>query len=179
MADVRAAKDAKKAAAAKARKADTPGDRPVGRAQWVSDSQVKACTRCQAPFTFVRRRHHCRVCGLIFCNSCTSGYVGAGVLLCAPCAVCQCRTTSPGALRKVGAAPQLLLVLSCRCLLLLLLTFQNLPGPPGVLGVCGPPVLRRVAFSCRPRCTEPGRVLASTGWRLCVGVQRPWQVLRR
>ncbi|KAH3763997.1 rab GTPase-activating protein 1 [Pelomyxa schiedti] len=41
---------------------------PVG---WVPDHMVSACSSCHTPFSFVFRRHHCRRCGGIFCNSCS------------------------------------------------------------------------------------------------------------
>ncbi|MBN3320645.1 LST2 protein, partial [Atractosteus spatula] len=38
---------------------------------WVPDSACDHCTACQAPFTILRRRHHCRSCGKIFCARCS------------------------------------------------------------------------------------------------------------
>ena len=32
---------------------------------WVPDEDVLHCSACKAPFTFVRRRHHCRNCGKV------------------------------------------------------------------------------------------------------------------
>ncbi|KAL4231323.1 Lateral signaling target protein 2 [Mactra antiquata] len=40
--------------------------------EWVPDKEVERCTACKTPFTFVRRRHHCRNCGKIFCGKCSS-----------------------------------------------------------------------------------------------------------
>lgn len=34
------------------------------------DSRGKACYECQVRFTALRRRHHCRICGQIFCVKC-------------------------------------------------------------------------------------------------------------
>ncbi|KJH43812.1 FYVE zinc finger [Dictyocaulus viviparus] len=39
--------------------------------RWVPDEDCEQCTACSAPFTVVRRRHHCRNCGRIFCNKCS------------------------------------------------------------------------------------------------------------
>lgn len=38
---------------------------------WVPDSEAQACSACGAAFTFLRRRHHCRACGRIFCATCS------------------------------------------------------------------------------------------------------------
>lgn len=39
---------------------------------WVPDAEAPNCMGCQEPFTFVRRRHHCRACGKVFCNRCSN-----------------------------------------------------------------------------------------------------------
>ncbi|XP_044094163.1 zinc finger FYVE domain-containing protein 9 isoform X2 [Neovison vison] len=39
---------------------------------WVPDSQAPNCMKCEARFTFTKRRHHCRACGKVFCASCCS-----------------------------------------------------------------------------------------------------------
>eukprot|EP00038_Savillea_parva_P014436 m.215834 g.215834 ORF g.215834 m.215834 type:complete len:464 (+) comp28058_c0_seq1:454-1845(+) len=38
---------------------------------WVPDASVHQCTACLDEFNFFNRRHHCRVCGKIFCADCT------------------------------------------------------------------------------------------------------------
>ena len=78
--------------------------------QWVPDKQVVACmaSDCQTPFTFLRRKHHCRVCGRIFCASCSSNVVlgadGQEVRLCSSCyyehQLVIARRTSDGELRR-------------------------------------------------------------------------------
>ncbi|KAK0396274.1 hypothetical protein QR680_001651 [Steinernema hermaphroditum] len=40
--------------------------------RWVPDSDCEQCTACGSPFTIVRRRHHCRNCGRIFCSRCSA-----------------------------------------------------------------------------------------------------------
>ncbi|CAI2356924.1 unnamed protein product [Caenorhabditis sp. 36 PRJEB53466] len=39
--------------------------------RWVPDEDCEQCTACSMPFNFVRRRHHCRNCGRIFCHRCS------------------------------------------------------------------------------------------------------------
>jgi lipid-binding SYLF domain-containing protein len=39
---------------------------------WTSDDQRQQCTSCSKPFdNFFNRRHHCRLCGDIFCHDCS------------------------------------------------------------------------------------------------------------
>jgi hypothetical protein len=45
-------------------------DVPPRHAMWMPDAATDACLKCTKPFTFLRRRHHCRACGLIFCAEC-------------------------------------------------------------------------------------------------------------
>lgn len=42
----------------------------LGKEFWMKDENAKTCFRCSKPFTTFRRRHHCRVCGQIFCSAC-------------------------------------------------------------------------------------------------------------
>jgi len=37
---------------------------------WLADKSVGACMKCQATFSTLKRRHHCRLCGKIFCKDC-------------------------------------------------------------------------------------------------------------
>lgn len=45
--------------------------RARGPPHWVPDNLVVACSCCNATFTWLRRRHHCRLCGQIFCSDCS------------------------------------------------------------------------------------------------------------
>lgn len=45
---------------------------PPRRPDWIPDELVLACPKCDAHFSPIVRRHHCRVCGGVFCSSCTS-----------------------------------------------------------------------------------------------------------
>lgn len=38
---------------------------------WEKDSDLNNCRGCQQPFSMSKRRHHCRLCGGIFCDTCS------------------------------------------------------------------------------------------------------------
>jgi len=42
----------------------------IGRENWLPDNSASTCFKCNIPFTFRQRRHHCRVCGNLFCSEC-------------------------------------------------------------------------------------------------------------
>jgi hypothetical protein len=44
---------------------------PLG-ATWIADNLRTNCHACNALFTTTKRKHHCRVCGEIFCDACTT-----------------------------------------------------------------------------------------------------------
>ncbi|XP_022887916.1 pleckstrin homology domain-containing family F member 2-like isoform X2 [Olea europaea var. sylvestris] len=56
---------------------------------WVADASH--CQGCSTQFTFINRKHHCRRCGGLFCNSCTQlrmvlrGQGDSPVRICEPC----------------------------------------------------------------------------------------------
>ncbi|RLN64011.1 hypothetical protein BBJ29_002395 [Phytophthora kernoviae] len=39
--------------------------------RWIPDAEVSVCFGCQLLFDWVRRKHHCRYCGHVFCELCT------------------------------------------------------------------------------------------------------------
>ncbi|XP_052213591.1 FYVE, RhoGEF and PH domain-containing protein 4-like isoform X3 [Dreissena polymorpha] len=43
--------------------------------RWIKDDEVTMCHECKDKFTAIKRRHHCRACGEIFCNKCSSDRV--------------------------------------------------------------------------------------------------------
>ncbi|KAG1146197.1 hypothetical protein G6F38_005108 [Rhizopus arrhizus] len=63
------------------------------RPTWVNDVDVSSCYSCNNPFGPLRRRHHCRNCGNIFCHECSSrsvplpqlGYGTKAVRVCNSC----------------------------------------------------------------------------------------------
>lgn len=42
---------------------------------WIPDVEAPKCMSCSANFTVVKRRHHCRNCGKVFCARCSSNSV--------------------------------------------------------------------------------------------------------
>jgi len=39
--------------------------------RWMKDDEVHICPLCNNKFTQIRRKHHCRQCGHVFCNKCS------------------------------------------------------------------------------------------------------------
>ncbi|KAI9189124.1 Mitochondrial distribution and morphology protein 12 [Blastocladiella emersonii ATCC 22665] len=49
---------------------------PVSRRDyWMKDEACKECYDCKTPFSTFRRKHHCRICGQIFCYRCASNTI--------------------------------------------------------------------------------------------------------
>ncbi|KAG0029240.1 hypothetical protein BGZ82_008067 [Podila clonocystis] len=53
---------------------DEPSEQTLllARPLWVQDQDAAACRICARTFNAVRRKHHCRQCGHIFCHDCSS-----------------------------------------------------------------------------------------------------------
>ena len=56
--------------------AQTPPDpfitiQPRSRLLWVEDNNAPTCGICTKQFNMLRRRHHCRICGGVFCGTCS------------------------------------------------------------------------------------------------------------
>lgn len=49
----------------------------VSRDFWMPDQSCRVCYECDSQFTLFNRKHHCRLCGRIFCNKCTTNSVPA------------------------------------------------------------------------------------------------------
>ncbi|KAJ3351741.1 hypothetical protein GGF32_004096 [Allomyces javanicus] len=39
---------------------------------WQADAAASACHQCRSTFTVLRRRHHCRLCGKLYCGACST-----------------------------------------------------------------------------------------------------------
>lgn len=71
--------------------------RSIGR--WKKDDEVSRCDGCAESFGFFMRKHHCRSCGGIFCNSCSSNTLVIGIINASEgqrvCDACFSRLVSP------------------------------------------------------------------------------------
>ncbi|OAE26350.1 hypothetical protein AXG93_4324s1170 [Marchantia polymorpha subsp. ruderalis] len=51
----------------------------MSRDFWMPDRSCRLCYECEAPFTIFNRRHHCRLCGRVFCGKCSFNTLPASV----------------------------------------------------------------------------------------------------
>ncbi|KAH6569672.1 hypothetical protein BASA60_008142 [Batrachochytrium salamandrivorans] len=51
------------------------GTSGITKDYWMRDEKVRECYDCKQPFSTFRRKHHCRICGQIFCRKCASSIV--------------------------------------------------------------------------------------------------------
>ncbi|XP_016077257.1 PREDICTED: FYVE, RhoGEF and PH domain-containing protein 6 isoform X2 [Miniopterus natalensis] len=56
---------------------------------WIPDTRVTMCMICTSEFTLTWRRHHCRACGKIVCQACSSNKYGLDYLKNQPARVCE------------------------------------------------------------------------------------------
>ncbi|ODO05657.1 hypothetical protein I350_04716 [Cryptococcus amylolentus CBS 6273] len=49
----------------------------LSKQYWMADEHCKECYDCKSLFTAWRRKHHCRICGQIFCSRCASNIINA------------------------------------------------------------------------------------------------------
>ncbi|EDW85898.1 uncharacterized protein Dwil_GK23306 [Drosophila willistoni] len=49
---------------------------------WMPDSKAKECYDCAQKFSTFRRKHHCRLCGQIFCSKCCNQVVPGRIVRC-------------------------------------------------------------------------------------------------
>jgi len=59
--------------------------------EWESDEKVSKCRNCGVEFSIIKRRHHCRACGKIFCGDCSNkqGLCGKESKLLEPVRMCD------------------------------------------------------------------------------------------
>ncbi|XP_004844989.1 FYVE, RhoGEF and PH domain-containing protein 6 isoform X2 [Heterocephalus glaber] len=56
---------------------------------WVPDTRATMCMICTSEFTLTWRRHHCRACGKVVCQACSSNKYGLDYLKNQPARVCE------------------------------------------------------------------------------------------
>ncbi|GAB1295508.1 FYVE, RhoGEF and PH domain-containing protein 6 [Apodemus speciosus] len=56
---------------------------------WIPDTRATMCMICTSEFTLTWRRHHCRACGKIVCQACSSHKCGLDYLKGQPARVCE------------------------------------------------------------------------------------------
>lgn len=49
----------------------------VSRDFWMPDQSCRVCYECDSQFTVFNRKHHCRLCGRVFCAKCTANSIPA------------------------------------------------------------------------------------------------------
>ena len=54
---------------------EDPNNMTLDRDHWMPDKLCKHCYACEIPFTVFRRRHHCRLCGQVFCSNCSAYFI--------------------------------------------------------------------------------------------------------
>jgi hypothetical protein len=84
------------------------------RPAWVPDWEAPECQQCSKKFHVIRRRHHCRACGGVFCATCSSNritiprleYTSSEVRVCDHCWVreAELRYRKPSSGRKLSVA---------------------------------------------------------------------------
>jgi len=57
---------------------------------WIPDNMTNQCMQCDQKFSLLKRRHHCRACGLLLCSACCNEkfflhYLQAEGRICSPC----------------------------------------------------------------------------------------------
>jgi len=67
-----AAAPVRSAASAEGKQKAKPTALKKGDPGWHDAEDVAECANCGAEFTEAKKRHHCRICGNVFCQSCTS-----------------------------------------------------------------------------------------------------------
>lgn len=67
--------------------------------RWIPDEEVSACMICCKNFSFQRRKHHCRSCGIVICAKCSENRVktaGNNSRVVRVCDGCYIRLTPSG-----------------------------------------------------------------------------------
>eukprot|EP00835_Amoeboradix_gromovi_P002418 NODE_137_length_18042_cov_0.768823.p1 type:complete len:1367 gc:universal NODE_137_length_18042_cov_0.768823:13523-9423(-) len=73
---------------------------------WVNDEMIDYCFSCNNQFTTFRRKHHCRLCGRIYCHTCTLHIPGSQFGFNGPVRIClECFRNIPKPIVEQGVMP--------------------------------------------------------------------------
>ncbi len=67
----------------------------LSRKFWMADENAKECRECLSVFTPFRRKHHCRICGQIFCGRCAAHIIKANASTSKVLSVCATSASAP------------------------------------------------------------------------------------
>ena len=78
--------------------------------QWLADSSIRDCQSCRCRFTIFVRRHHCRLCGRIFCHGCSDYWLKIAssakpTRTCHECFAIHRQFSQPGATGQLSELP--------------------------------------------------------------------------
>lgn len=78
--------------------------------QWLADGSIADCQSCQTRFTIFVRRHHCRLCGRIFCHTCSDYWLKIAssarpTRTCHECFAIHRQFSQPGATGQLSELP--------------------------------------------------------------------------
>jgi hypothetical protein len=76
----------------------------------LADGSIRDCQSCQSRFTIFVRRHHCRLCGRIFCHSCSDYWLKIAsssrpTRTCHECFAIHRQFSQPGATGQLSELP--------------------------------------------------------------------------
>jgi len=74
---------------------------------WLRDDAAPECSFCKREFALNRRRHHCRLCGLLFCGTCCAKAGGRFAGTGRACGLCIARETSDWQAAHQASDPEL------------------------------------------------------------------------
>lgn len=79
--------------------------------RWVPDEEVNDCPVCQRLFSAIIRKHHCRACGKVFCDQCSSNQLflqeyNSKQRVCDPCYVSRSHAEGAALLENLSTSQQ-------------------------------------------------------------------------
>ena len=82
--------------------------------KWTDSNGVTKCEQCQAKFTMLNRKHHCRQCGHVVCKCCSPNRIHIGDRKVRVCLSCSGENGSSSRSRPAPIATDIPICLICR-----------------------------------------------------------------